>query len=54
MNRCIFEQVIIYLEGIEDDFYHEIGKKNLQIRDLQETIKKQGQIIEKLKTELKK
>lgn len=54
MSRSVFEQVFSNLEDIEEEFYHKIEKRNGQIRELQETIKKQGQIIEKLKTEMKK
>jgi hemoglobin-like flavoprotein len=49
MSRSVFEQVFSNLEDIEEEFYHKIEKKNDQIRELQETIKKQGQIIDKLK-----
>ena len=51
MSRSVFEQVFSNLEEIEEDFFHKIEKKNDQIRELQETIKKQGQIIDKLKME---
>lgn len=54
MSICIFEQVFSDLEDIEEEFYHKIEKRDEQIRELQETIKKQGQIIEKLKIEMKK
>jgi len=49
MSRSVFEQVFSNLEDIEEEFYHKIEKKNDQIRELQETIKKQGKMIEKLK-----
>jgi len=49
MSRSVFEQVFSILEDIEEEFYHKIEKKNSQIQELQETIKKQGQIIDKLK-----
>ena len=51
MSRSVFDQVFSVLEDIEEEFYHKIEKKNDQIRDLQETIKKQGIMIEKLKME---
>lgn len=54
MSKSVFEQVFSNLEDIEEEFYHKIEKRNEQIRELQETIKKQGQIIEQLKTEMKK
>ena len=51
MSRSVFEQVFSDLEDIEEDFYHKIEKRNEHIRLLQETIKKQGIMIEKLKME---
>ena len=53
MSRSVFEQVFSTLEDIEEEMYHKIEKKNDQIRELQETIKKQGTMIEKLKMERK-
>ena len=53
MSRSVFDQVFSILEDIEEEFYHKIEKKNDQIRELQETIKKQGLIIDKLKMERK-
>lgn len=54
MSHSVFDQVFSNLEDIEEDFYHKIEKRNEHIRLLQETIKKQGQIIKKLKSEMKK
>ena len=53
-SDSVFEQVFSDLEDIEEDLYHKIEKRNEHIRLLQETIKKQGQIIDKLKMEVKK
>ena len=54
MSRSVFELVFSILEDTEKEFYHKIEKRNEQIKELQDTIKKQGLIIDKLKIEMKK
>ena len=50
----MIKYIIGLLEDTEEEFYHKIEKRNEQIKELQETIKKQGLIIDKLKIEMKK